>query len=70
MPLERLFASLRRRMRGLSQRIILSFAALLLLTAALYGSAIWFAIAFTEEHLVAGLLRDELSFAEETLLGG
>ena len=70
MPIARLFATFRRRMRGLSQRIILSFAALLLLTAALYGSAIWFAIAFTEEHLVAGLLRDELSFAEETLAEG
>lgn len=69
MPIARLFATFRRRMRGLSQRIILSFAALLL-TAALYGSAIWFAIAFTEEHLVAGLLRDELSFAEETLAEG
>lgn len=56
--------------RGLSERIIVAFAALLLLTAALYGSAIYFAIAFTEEHLVAGLLRDELSYVEEMLEEG
>lgn len=56
--------------RSLRQRIMLSFAMLVTLVAAIYGCALYQSMEYTECQLIAGFLRDEAKRVEDTLNRG